>query len=173
MKQIIVLLIALAGPVLAGDVLQFSLADRTPHDGWLTNNLNGATIWINPSPELTAKHVASAELEWRKAALPADMIERLKKMAPNATIKTNDHPCVWVTFTEEGRTILAQVTAKHKGELLAILSKDKVISAPKIMEPITAGKAQIAGILTVAEAEALVDTLNPRPAANQPSERTR
>ena len=48
-------------------------------------------------------------------------------------------------FNDEGRRRLADYTAAHVGERIAFVANGEVLSAPKILDPMTGGKAEISG----------------------------
>lgn len=53
--------------------------------------------------------------------------------------------CVSMEFNSEGARKFAEVTTKHVGQNLAIVLDNMVQTAPRIIQPITAGRAQITG----------------------------
>jgi protein-export membrane protein SecD len=69
-------------------------------------------------------------------------------------------PEVALTFNDQGTALFSQITTAHKGEILAIVLDGQVISAPKIDDAITDGKAVINGTFTADEAKSLVQNLN-------------
>ena len=64
-------------------------------------------------------------------------------------------PYVAFELTSEGSALFGDYTRTHVGEFLAIVLDKRVISAPRIQEPITTGTGSITGSFTVAEANAL------------------
>ena len=48
-------------------------------------------------------------------------------------------------FNDEGRRRLADYTSAHVGERIAFIANGEVLSAPKILDPMTSGKAEISG----------------------------
>jgi hypothetical protein len=60
-------------------------------------------------------------------------------------------------LTEEGSLKLARLTKSHIGEYVAIMVDGRVMSAPKIMDEITGGRAVINGEFTEEEAESLAE----------------
>jgi preprotein translocase subunit SecD len=97
----------------------------------------GETIYLNPSPELTEKH--------------------LRKIAVGKGL--DDDRIVILTFTEEGAAILARVTAANVGNRLAVLVGGRVVTAPVLQSRIPGGEANIEGGFTQEAAERLVKTL--------------
>ena len=60
-------------------------------------------------------------------------------------------PIIKFRFNSRGRQQLAAVTTENVGRVLAIVLNGEVVSAPRIMEPITGGWGQISGQFTVTE----------------------
>lgn len=69
-------------------------------------------------------------------------------------------PAVAVKFTPEGTKKLVDFTRRNVGEILAITLGDRILSAPKINEPILRGEAIITGRSTPGEAARLADFIN-------------
>src|SRR5665213_2622213 len=67
----------------------------------------------------------------------------------------NGQPIVSFKFNSSGSRKFAQATSEHVKERFAIVLDNKVISAPVIQEPITAGSGQISGNFTVQQANDL------------------
>lgn len=73
---------------------------------------------------------------------------------------TTGEPRVGLEFNAQGRELFAELTALHKGEILAIILDGGVLSAPVIQDEIRDGQAQITGQFSAEEAKALVRNLN-------------
>lgn len=108
-----ILLLIWALPVLAGDILAFHLAQSSPTNRWTKVQFDGESLWLNPQPELTSAHVASAEFQWSRPALSPAAIVQLKKMMPDSTIDTNRHPQISIKFNEQGTDLFAKVTGDN------------------------------------------------------------
>src|SRR6202453_254296 len=67
----------------------------------------------------------------------------------------NGQPIVSFKFNARGSAKFAKATSEHVKEPFAIVLDNKVISAPVIQEPITAGSGQISGNFTVQQANDL------------------
>lgn len=65
-------------------------------------------------------------------------------------------PIVNIEFTKKGTQLFREVTSRSVGKPLAILLDKKVISAPKVNEPIPSGRAYISGNFGVKEMHDLV-----------------
>ena len=65
--------------------------------------------------------------------------------------------CVGFMLTEEGSLKLARLTKSHIGENVAIMVDGRIMSAPKIMDEITGGRAVINGKFTEEEAGLLAE----------------
>ena len=67
---------------------------------------------------------------------------------------------VRLTFVSEGAKKFAKVTEKNVGKQLAVVLDGKIMSAPRIREPISSGQAQITGDFSLDEARLLTSVLN-------------
>ena len=76
----------------------------------------------------------------KEAALEGKHLQRVS----TTTSQTNE-PLVVFELDKEGADIFATVTTANKGKRLAIVSDDKIKSAPNIKEPITGGTGTISG----------------------------
>ena len=76
----------------------------------------------------------------KEAALEGKHLQRVS----TTTNQTNE-PLVVFELDAEGAGIFATVTTENKGKRLAIVSDDKIKSAPNIKEPITGGTGTISG----------------------------
>ncbi len=70
------------------------------------------------------------------------------------------NPQVGVTFTDKGKKAFDDVTKTNLNRKLAILVDGKVVAAPVIRDPISAGRAVIDGKFTQKEAEDIVNRIN-------------
>lgn len=66
-----------------------------------------------------------------------------------------NRPAVTFRFDQTGATRFAQITRENVGRPFAIVLDGKVLSAPVIQEPITAGSGQITGSFNVTQANTL------------------
>lgn len=64
-----------------------------------------------------------------------------------------------LTFTEEGKQIFADATAKNVGKRIAIIYDGMIYSNPVVQEAITQGQCQISGMQSYEEAENLASTI--------------
>jgi protein-export membrane protein SecD len=71
-----------------------------------------------------------------------------------------NEPLVAITFTAEGGALFEQITRDNVGEQLAIFLDGEIISAPRINEAISGGRATISGGFTPDEARELAQNLN-------------
>ena len=60
-----------------------------------------------------------------------------------------------LTLTDEGKTKFAEATQNNVGKQIAIIYDNGVLSAPRVNEAITGGKAQISGMVSVERAQEL------------------
>lgn len=103
---------------------------------------DGTTVYVGEEALLTNADVKSA------------------KVALDAQSKA---PVVRLIFTEDGRKKLLDVTTARVGHMIAIVVEGKLLSAPRIMEPIAAGEAVITGNFTRAEAIRIAEGIVPPP----------
>lgn len=68
-------------------------------------------------------------------------------------------PKVDMQFTDEGAKKFEEITAKNVGKQIAIVLDGKVMSAPRVIEKISGGNAEITGNFTIDEAKKLVIVL--------------
>lgn len=74
--------------------------------------------------------------------------------------QTTYNPVVLLQFNDEGAKIFEQLTEKNVEKPLAIYIDNVLISAPRVQEKISGGKAQISGNFTDKEARDLARNLN-------------
>jgi len=74
--------------------------------------------------------------------------------------QTTYKPLVLLEFNDEGAKIFEDLTERNVGKILAIYVDGVPISAPRVNEKISGGKAQITGTFSVEEARALARNLN-------------
>jgi preprotein translocase subunit SecD len=72
---------------------------------------------------------------------------------------TNGQPAVGIDLDKDGALAFAQITRRHAGKRIALLLGDTVITAPRIMDPITNGRVQITGNFTAQESENLASAI--------------
>ncbi len=75
-------------------------------------------------------------------------------------LETNSCCTIDINLTEEGARQFAAITGANLNRRLAIVSQDRVLSAPVIRTPISGGKLQISGNMPLGEARQLVASLN-------------
>ncbi|KQS90822.1 MULTISPECIES: protein translocase subunit SecD [unclassified Rhizobium] len=80
--------------------------------------------------------------------------ERLADAKAGFNQQTNE-PIVSFTFDSQGARQFAEITRDNVGLPFAIVLDDKVLTAPRINEPITGGQGQISGNFTAQEATVL------------------
>ncbi|MEB3300076.1 MAG: protein translocase subunit SecD [Candidatus Sericytochromatia bacterium] len=66
---------------------------------------------------------------------------------------------VAIKFNAEGGKLFGELTSKYVGQAIAIKLDDKVVSAPRVNEPILQGEAIITGSFTAREAQLLASQL--------------
>ncbi|MFN3692477.1 MAG: protein translocase subunit SecD [Candidatus Paceibacteria bacterium] len=93
---------------------------------------------------LTGRYLASAALEF----------------AGGQSGQLANEPLVAITFTDEGGKLFEEITRNNVGQQLAIFLDGEIISAPRINEAISGGRATISGGFTPDEARELAQNLN-------------
>lgn len=109
--------------------------------------VNGESVdAMNPYTDtgLTGRYLESASLEF----------------AGSQSGQLANEPLVSVSFTKEGGELFEKITRENVGEQLAIFLDGEIISAPRINEAISGGRATISGGFTAEEAKALAQNLN-------------
>jgi SecD/SecF fusion protein len=81
--------------------------------------------------------------------------EDLTDAQPGFDQQRSGEPVVNFRFNIRGAQAFGEVTSKNVGRLFAIILDNKVISAPRILTPITGGSGQISGRFTVEQANNL------------------
>jgi preprotein translocase subunit SecD len=84
--------------------------------------------------------------------------DKLVKATPTVS-QDDNQPAVDIQFDTEGGQKFARMTQQYNGKLFAIILDGKVISAPRINEPILGGQSQISGSFTTESANALAISL--------------
>ncbi|KPP87185.1 MAG: hypothetical protein HLUCCA08_04470 [Rhodobacteraceae bacterium HLUCCA08] len=93
---------------------------------------------LDPEPVLTQDDLARAEVGFDQNNLPA----------------------VHIRFTPQGGALFGQVTADKHGEVFALVYDGDILTAPRIMAPITGGQGMISGDFTLDAATELAVILN-------------
>ncbi len=84
--------------------------------------------------------------------------EQLVDAQPGFDQRTNE-PIVSFRFNQSGAKTFGKLSSENVGRRFAVVLDDKVITAPRINEPILGGTGQITGNFTVAEANSLATNL--------------
>ncbi len=110
-------------------------------------SVNGESVdTLDPYTDtgLTGRYLASAALEF----------------AGGQSGQLANEPLVAITFTDEGGKLFEEITRDNVGQQLAIFLDGEIISAPRINEAISGGRATISGGFTPDEARELAQNLN-------------
>jgi protein-export membrane protein SecD len=84
--------------------------------------------------------------------------EQLSDAQPGFDQRTNE-PIVSFRFNQSGAKTFGKLSSENVGRPFAVVLDNKVITAPRINEPILGGSGQITGNFTVAEANSLATNL--------------
>lgn len=130
-------------------LLEFKLVDETkenesttPIDGTTDANASEPTAYIDTG--LTGRYLKGAELVFGNGNVGG----------------LSNEPIVSITFNDDGSKLFEKITRDNTGKQLAIFLDGKLMSAPRINEPIGGGRAIISGNFTPDEARTLVRNLN-------------
>jgi preprotein translocase subunit SecD len=129
--------------------LSFHLVDLdTPLDQALSGNLPAGSM-ILPSEETSRPGEMAQQVVRKRVEVSGESL-----VDAQPTYQENQ-PVVSFRFDSVGARKFGDVTRDHVGELLAIVLDDKVISSPRIREPILGGNGIISGSFTVDSANEL------------------
>lgn len=106
----------------------------------------------NPNETEVLQHVEGSTVTVERRVLVRG--EDLTSADPRFDQRTNE-PVVSFSFNVKGAQAFAKVTTENVGKPFAIILDNKVISAPRIISPITQGQGQITGNFTVESANQL------------------
>lgn len=70
---------------------------------------------------------------------------------------------IMITFDDVGRVKLARLSGANKSKPLPFVLDGQVLMAPVLVDPIIDGVAQISGMFTITEAEALAKRISGKP----------
>lgn len=131
------------------------------------SNIDQAIDLIGKTAQLTFYEEASASL---KVASPSSFHEiwptfsgltgkNLRRSEVTFNSNTGE-PQVALEFDNDGAKLFEEITRKEVGKTLAIFLDEELLSAPKVNEAITGGKASITGNFTIDSAKRLSISLN-------------
>lgn len=92
--------------------------------------------------------------------IPTNLTGRYVKGAQLDFNQTTGQPEVILIFNDDGAKIFDQMTTKNVGKTLAVFLDNNLITAPRVNERISGGRAQITGNFTLVEARQLVERFN-------------
>lgn len=110
-------------------------------DGWEKRNFQDTVLWIDPEPLLTHGDVVSAQVNDLEHG------------------ECNHGKGLAVELTEVAGKKLFAYTKEHLMQPMAIMMKNRIVSAPKVVSPI-GQKAQIVGRFSDEELQELLETFN-------------
>ncbi len=99
--------------------------------------------------------IGPQQQEWERTQLTGKYLDK-----SSVQFTRNSVPQVALQFNNEGAELFEQITQRNTGEQVAIFLDGELISAPKVNEKITGGKAVITGDFTMDEAKELSQRLN-------------
>ena len=147
---------------LEGQVITTDFGEAQSSEPATTPESSTTPEGVQPTLEGTAQATTVAATPTSEAGLGATPPKVYHTVMTGAVLETagvntdqTGVPYVAFDLTSEGSALFADYTTTHVGEFLAIVLDKRVISAPRIQEPITTGTGSITGTFTVAEANAL------------------
>jgi protein-export membrane protein SecD len=105
----------------------------------------------------TSEEIAKA---FAKAYIPTGLTGAQLEKAALVFGQGSPSPIISISFNDEGKKILSEVTKNNIGKVMAIFLDGQMLSAPVIQSEIPNGQAQITGQFTAEEAKQLVQDLN-------------
>jgi len=105
----------------------------------------------------TSEEIAKA---FAKAYIPTGLTGAQLEKAALVFGQGSPSPIISISFDDEGKKILSEVTKNNIGKVMAIFLDGQMLSAPVIQSEIPNGQAQITGQFTAEEAKQLVQDLN-------------
>ncbi len=111
------------------------------------------------------RHLLQQELRrWQNFLKHSPVVLTEAEIEPNVRAEISEngpYNTLSIEFTAQGKQKFSRFTTAHVGEINGIVSKDSVLSAPYIMEPIVDGEAQISGgFANLHEAQVMAAGLN-------------
>jgi SecD/SecF fusion protein len=94
----------------------------------------------------------------QKAVLDGSMIEDVF-----ADYDDNNRPVLKMSFTKQGTKMWADMTTSNTGRSIAIVINEKVVSAPKVISPVTGGLTEISSFSTRSETSYMASLLKSNP----------
>ncbi len=105
--------------------------------------------------------VKSQEIEdWQEIGLSGALFTRADVVVNQGQGKLIAEPEIAIEFNKEGKDLFARATGENVGKPIAIFLDERLISAPKVQEKISEGKAVITGGFDIKEAKKLAIQLN-------------
>lgn len=120
----------------------------------------GETPVLDFRTQKAGSDLGTSTLDFIKAYEMTPLTGRYLDKAGLVFDQTTNKPQIELTFNDAGAKLFAQITKANVGKQVAIFLDGLPISAPRVNEEITGGKAVITGNFTVDEARTLVGRLN-------------
>ena len=125
-------------------------------------------IWVGGKTNLNISDLTSVSVGYSKAFFSKEELKIAKKFNPNLNIghdfekdlTEGGQPQIEFIYNHDGKRKLAELTKNHVNQRIAIFIDGKFLSAPKIIAPITDGKAMLTTSLSIEQARNLVEKIN-------------
>lgn len=141
-------------------------AELKPEQFESLSTLEGEKVWVERTVLMRGAAIVSAKAVVMRATPPSffersiKSLERALRVADQETTNCQ----VIITFSEEGRETLRRITTDHDQRRLAIFAGGKLLTAPRVQEPIVGGVLTIFD-LNETEAMAIATEINDAVAA--------
>jgi SecD/SecF fusion protein len=129
-------------------------APLSKDDAYIFTGPKGETIDSLKQPEEVLKQVVNTEKN-KPILTGKDLLPVAK-----ANINPRQQVVINIEFNSEGRKKFADFTRGHVDDYLAVFFDGKLLTAPKINEPIPSGKAEVSGFQGLGEAKKTAEYLN-------------
>jgi preprotein translocase subunit SecD len=93
------------------------------------------------------------------AVAPPDDNVRLEVRNANVAYDKHDRPAIRARLTERSAIAFFRFTRFYQGRIIELLVDDRVVSAPRVIEPITGGLILLSGSLTYEQAARIAQRL--------------
>jgi preprotein translocase subunit SecD len=127
------------------------LATSTAIGGISLETAGGESIEANPATD-------SESLQY--TFVPTNLTGRYVQGAQVGFDQITNEPLVYLQFNEEGGDFFEQLTERNLGQAIGVFLDGALITAPRVSQVITGGRAQISGNFKLEEAKQLVERFN-------------
>jgi preprotein translocase subunit SecD len=105
-------------------------------------------------PKILAQVVGTPKV--KPVLTGADLLPNAK----SALRPSTNQPIIEIQFNDKAAQVFSDFTGKHVGEIVAVFYDGRLLTAPRINERISEGKAEISGFSSLNEATDVANSLN-------------